>query len=214
MRIFYSFYSWWGMFIAFCTWFAITPLLPEIQKDLNLTKHDIWTSSIAGVGGTVLARYTLGPLCDKYGPRVLYAIVLCLGAIPGACLGLVNSAQGLIIMRLFSGMVGSVFVMCEYWCSLMFTKEIVGTANAFAAGWGNLGKFADVINSYGEQYKPTLIVFLVSRGRTYKPRYGLDALSSLYRLFRRRYGNGLADLFDSASLFLFREWYRYLLNER
>lgn len=29
--------------------------------------------------------------------------------------------------------------MCQYWCSRMFAKEVVGTANALAAGWGNLG---------------------------------------------------------------------------
>ena len=29
--------------------------------------------------------------------------------------------------------------MCQYWTSRMFTKEVVGTANAMAGGWGNLG---------------------------------------------------------------------------
>ena len=29
--------------------------------------------------------------------------------------------------------------MSQYWPSLMFSKEIVGTANALVGGWGNLG---------------------------------------------------------------------------
>eukprot|EP00977_Amphora_coffeiformis_P028209 scaffold34913_cov172-Amphora_coffeaeformis.AAC.5 len=29
--------------------------------------------------------------------------------------------------------------MCQYWASRMFTKEVVGTANALCGGWGNLG---------------------------------------------------------------------------
>lgn len=29
--------------------------------------------------------------------------------------------------------------MCQYWTSSMFTKEVVGTANALVGGWGNLG---------------------------------------------------------------------------
>jgi len=29
--------------------------------------------------------------------------------------------------------------MCQYWTSRMFTKEVVGFANALAGGWGNLG---------------------------------------------------------------------------
>jgi NNP family nitrate/nitrite transporter-like MFS transporter len=45
----------------------------------------------------------------------------------------------LIIVRTFIGLAGGTFVMCQYWTSRMFTKEIVGTANALVAGWGNLG---------------------------------------------------------------------------
>lgn len=29
--------------------------------------------------------------------------------------------------------------MCQYWTSRMFTREVVGTANALVGGWGNLG---------------------------------------------------------------------------
>lgn len=29
--------------------------------------------------------------------------------------------------------------MCQYWTSRMFTKKVVGTANALVGGWGNLG---------------------------------------------------------------------------
>ncbi len=129
----------WSFFIAFFIWFAISPLLPEIQESLGLSKQDIWNSSIAGVGGTILIRFILGPLCDKYGARVLFTLVLCGSAIPTGCTGLVQSAQGLIILRVFIGLAGGTFVMCEYWTSMMFTKEIVGTANALVAGWGNLG---------------------------------------------------------------------------
>jgi len=31
------------------------------------------------------------------------------------------------------------FVTCQVWCSQMFTRAVVGTANATAGGWGNLG---------------------------------------------------------------------------
>lgn len=137
MRAFHC--AWWGYHIAFNLWFAAAPLLSEIRDSLGIDNAQIWTSSIAGVGGTVMMRFLLGPLCDKYGARVLYMMVLCAAAIPTACTGLVQTATGLTLTRFFIGFAGGTFVMCQYWCSRMFTKDVVGTANATAAGWGNLG---------------------------------------------------------------------------
>merc|ERR1712151_548353 len=42
-------------------------------------------------------------------------------------------------LRTFIGTAGGTFVMCQYWSSRMFTKDVVGTANALVGGWGNLG---------------------------------------------------------------------------
>jgi NNP family nitrate/nitrite transporter-like MFS transporter len=137
MRAFHC--SWWAFFIAFFIWFAITPLLSEIRDTLKLTKEQVWTSSIVGVGGTIVMRFILGPLCDKYGARILFAGVLCAASIPTACTGLIQTATGLAILRLFIGIAGGTFVMCQYWSSRMFTREVVGTANALCGGWGNLG---------------------------------------------------------------------------
>ena len=137
MRAFH--FSWSSFFLAFFIWFAIAPLLSEIRDDLGISKQEVWTSSIVGVGGTIFMRFLLGPFCDKYGARVLFALVLCTASIPTACTGFVNSATGLAILRLFIGIAGGTFVMCQYWASRMFTKEVVGTANALCGGWGNLG---------------------------------------------------------------------------
>lgn len=137
MRAFHC--SWIGFFIAFFIWFAVAPLLSEIKETLDLEKKQIWTSSIVGVGGTIFMRFLLGPFCDKVGPRVLFSLVLCLASIPTALIGLTNSALDLTLLRLFIGAAGGTFVMCQYWTSRMFTKEVVGTANALVGGWGNLG---------------------------------------------------------------------------
>jgi len=137
MRAFH--FSWSGFFIAFFIWFAIAPLLSEIRDDLDITKKEVWTSSIVGVGGTIFMRFVLGPMCDKWGARIPFALILCLASIPTACTGLVNTATGLAILRLFIGIAGGTFVMCQYWSSRMFCKEVVGTSNALCGGWGNLG---------------------------------------------------------------------------
>jgi NNP family nitrate/nitrite transporter-like MFS transporter len=137
MRAFH--FSWFCFFIAFFIWFAIAPLLTEIKQDLGLSKQQVWTSSIVGVGGTIAMRFILGPACDKWGARIPMAALLCAASIPTACTGLVNSATGLTVLRLFIGTAGGTFVMCQYWSSRMFCKEVVGTANALCGGWGNLG---------------------------------------------------------------------------
>jgi len=137
MRAFHC--AWVAFFMAFFIWFAISPLLSEIRDTLDLSNEEIWTSSIVGVTGTIFMRFLLGPLCDKLGARILFSLVLCFASIPTGCTGLVNSSAGLSVLRLFIGTAGGTFVMCQYWTSRMFTKEVVGTANALVGGWGNLG---------------------------------------------------------------------------
>lgn len=137
MRAFHC--SWWSFFIAFFIWFSIAPLLSEVKISLGLTKQQIWTSSICSVFGTIFLRFVNGPICDKYGPRIPMGFVLMGASIPTALTGTVNSAGSLAVIRFFIGLAGSTFVMCQYWTSRMFTKEVAGTANALVGGWGNLG---------------------------------------------------------------------------
>lgn len=137
MRAFHC--SWWGFFIAFFIWFAIAPLLPEVKDTLKISKQDIWTSNICSVAGTIVMRFVNGPLCDKFGARILMGVILMAASIPTAMIGLVETVAGLAICRFFIGLGGSTFVMCQFWSTSMFTKEIAGTANALVGGWGNLG---------------------------------------------------------------------------
>lgn len=137
MRAFH--FAWWSFFIAFFIWFAIAPLLPQIKTDLNLTTQDIWTTNICAVCFDICMRFVFGAVCDKYGARVPMGIVLMLASIPTACIGLVNSLTGLICIRLFIGLAGSTFVMCQCWTTRMYTKEVVGVANGLVGGWGNVG---------------------------------------------------------------------------
>jgi len=137
MRAFHC--SWWSFFIAFFIWFSIAPLLNDVRDSLGLSREQIWTSNICSVAGTILMRFINGPLCDKFGARILMGVILMCAAIPTACTGLVNTAVGLYILRFCIGLGGSTFVMCQFWATRMFTKEVAGTANALVGGWGNLG---------------------------------------------------------------------------
>ncbi|KAL7441207.1 hypothetical protein ACHAXH_004598 [Discostella pseudostelligera] len=137
MRAFHC--SWFAFFCAFFIWFALAPLLSEVAISLDLSKQQLWTSNIIAVSGTIFLRFLLGPVCDKYGARISMGCMLMFASIPTACTGLANSAASLYAIRFFIGFAGSTFVMCQYWTSSMFTREVVGTANAIAGGWGNLG---------------------------------------------------------------------------
>lgn len=137
MRAFHT--AWFGFFMAFFVWFSIAPLLPEIKHTLHLSKQQIWTSSITAVLATISIRFLLGPICDKYGPRIPFSVLLVLVSIPTACTGFIQSSMGLSILRLFIGLAGGIFVTCLTWTTRMFTKSVVGTANGIVGGWGNLG---------------------------------------------------------------------------
>merc|ERR1712032_33873 len=60
-------------------------------------------------------------------------------SIPTALTGTIRGAVSLAVLRIFIGVAGGTFVMCQFWSSRMFVKEVVGTANALVGGWGNLG---------------------------------------------------------------------------
>ena len=131
--------AWLGFFLGFFVWYAITPLLSEVQESLNLSKAEIWTSSICAAIGSTICRVLMGPLTDVYGARICMGVIIILASIPTACIGLVGNLTWLCIVRALISIAGSAFVMCQAWTTIMFTKEVAGTANALAAGWGNLG---------------------------------------------------------------------------
>ena len=65
--------------------------------------------------------------------------ILILASIPTACTGLVQTGLGLSIVRLFSGIGGSAFVMTQFWANAMFSKRIVGTASAIVGNSVEVG---------------------------------------------------------------------------
>lgn len=137
MRAFH--FAWLSFFIAFFGWYSIPPLMPTIKKQLHLTKDQVNNSNIVAVSSTIVGRIIAGPLCDRYGSRTVQTVLLVLGAIPVSCAAFVTSYTGFMFARFFIGLVGCSFVATAYWTSVMFGNKVVGSANALAAGWGNLG---------------------------------------------------------------------------
>lgn len=127
MRAFH--FAWISFFSVFLAWFSIAPLLSEIQASLDLSKKQIWTTSIFSVAGGLVSRCIMGVLCDIYGARLMTAAVLFTTGLPTCFTGLVNTSIGLSVLRLVIGVGGSAFVTCQYWTSTMFTREVAGTVS-------------------------------------------------------------------------------------
>ena len=137
MRTFHL--TWFAFFLAFFGWFGIAPLMALVREDLLLTKAQIGNTIIASVAITIVARLAIGWLCDRIGPRLAYSGLLVIGSIPVMCIGFAQSYESFLLFRLAIGVIGASFVITQYHTSVMFSSNVVGTANATTAGWGNLG---------------------------------------------------------------------------
>ncbi|KAJ8905238.1 hypothetical protein NDN08_001746 [Rhodosorus marinus] len=168
------FYAWSSFFCAFFGWFALSPLLVNIGKfspDIGISeKEDRVTSNIIGVAGTILMRFIIGPVADRWGPRWAQAGVLCIFSIPAYLVGTAQNFAMFCTARFFIGMLGGTFVVTQYWTSIMFAKNIVGSANATSAGWGNLGggvtnalmpQFVNLMEAFGLDYNMAWRVAMV-----------------------------------------------------
>ncbi|MGO2415740.1 MAG: MFS transporter, partial [Cobetia crustatorum] len=137
MRAFHM--SWFAFHVCFFGWFGIAPLMAVVRDDLGLTKTQIGNTIIASVAITVIVRLAIGVLCDRIGPRKAYTWLLCLGSLPVMSIGFADSFESFFLARLAIGAIGASFVITQYHTSVMFGPNVVGTANATTAGWGNLG---------------------------------------------------------------------------
>jgi MFS transporter, NNP family, nitrate/nitrite transporter len=131
--------TWFAFFSCFFAWFGIAPLMIVVRDEMGFTKSQVGWTIIASVAMTILARFFIGWLCDRIGPRLSYTFLLIFGAFPVAGIGLANSFESFLIFRLLIGLIGASFVITQYHTSVMFAPNVVGTANATSAGWGNLG---------------------------------------------------------------------------
>jgi NNP family nitrate/nitrite transporter-like MFS transporter len=104
-----------------------------------LSQIEVANSNIISLTATLLIRLVSGPLCDKFGPKLVFAGCLLAGAIPTALAGTIQYAAGLYFLRFFIGILGASFMLCQVWSTAFFDKNVVGTANALTGGFGNSG---------------------------------------------------------------------------
>ena len=156
MRAFHL--SWLAFFVCFFAWFAVAPLMPVIKGEFHLTADQIANINIAAVGVTILVRMAIGPMCDKWGPRITYTALLVLGAIPVMGIAFATSYESFLVFRLAIGAIGASFVITQFHTSVMFAPNVVGTANATVGGWGNAG------GGVTQSVMPLILAAIVSLG--------------------------------------------------
>ncbi|GLI65297.1 hypothetical protein VaNZ11_008790 [Volvox africanus] len=131
--------SWLSFFMTFLATFAPASLLPVIRDDLFLTKSQLGNAGVAAVCGAIAARIGMGAFVDIVGPRYGTAATMLVTAPAVFCMSLVHDYATFTVVRFFIGCSLCMFVCCQFWCGTMFNVRLVGTANAIAGGWGNMG---------------------------------------------------------------------------
>lgn len=148
---------------AFIGWFAFAPLMPMVRVDIGICdnadavaampedervkgcvckkscKQTIADSTVAAVSFDIVTRFMLGSVIEAIGPVKTDIGILTWGAACVAGSTLVTDGTGLILARLFISALGASFVVNQFWNAIMFNNAVLGTANATAGGWGNMG---------------------------------------------------------------------------
>lgn len=137
--------SWMAFFIIFVVWFNHAPLLVVIADSLNLSNAEIKALLLLNVALTIPARVIIGMLTDKYGPRLVYALLLAICSIPCFMFSIASNFEQAALSRFLLGLIGAGFVVGVRMVSEWFPVNQLGTAEGIYGGWGNFGSAAAAI---------------------------------------------------------------------
>jgi len=134
--------TWMAFFISFVVWFNHAPLLISIKETLGLTSQQIKTILILNVALTIPARIVVGMLVDKYGPKIMYSLLLGISSFICFFFAMADSFEQLAAARFMLGFVGAGFVIGIRMISEWYPAKQVGLAEGIYGGWGNFGSAA------------------------------------------------------------------------
>ncbi|MGD9661303.1 MAG: NarK family nitrate/nitrite MFS transporter [Porticoccaceae bacterium] len=134
--------SWMAFFVTFFVWFNFAPMLQAVKLSLGLSSEQIKTLLILNVALTIPARVIIGMLTDKYGPKIVYSILLGTCSIPCFMFAFADTFVQAAIARFLMGFIGAGFVIGIRMVSEWFPHNELGTAEGIYGGWGNFGSAA------------------------------------------------------------------------
>jgi NNP family nitrate/nitrite transporter-like MFS transporter len=135
-------FTWFAFFIAFFLWFNHAPLMASIQSAMGLSDQQVKALLILNIALTIPARIVVGMLVDKFGPRLMYSLLLFVSGLLCFLFAAADSYEKLALARFLLGFTGASFVIGIRMISEWFPARQVGVAQGIYGGWGNFGASA------------------------------------------------------------------------
>ena len=134
--------SWIAFFITFFMWFSHSSLMPLIVQTFGLSSAEAKALLFLNVALTIPSRTIIGMLVDKFGPRLMFSVLLAISG--GLCIGfaLAQTYEQLAMFRFLLGFAGAGFVIGIRLLTEWFPAKQAGTAQGVYGGWGNFGAAA------------------------------------------------------------------------
>lgn len=134
--------TWIAFFITFVVWFNLAPMLQAIKASLGLSNAEVKMLLTLNVAIAIPARVIVGMLTDKYGPRLVYSLLLAIFSLPCFAFAMADNFTQAAIARFLLGGIGAGFVIGIRMVSEWFPHNELGTAEGIYGGWGNFGSAA------------------------------------------------------------------------
>ena len=134
--------SWVAFFITFVVWFSHAPLMGHLKEAFDLSSQQIKALLILNVALTIPARIVVGILVDRFGPRLVYSLLLVSSSFFCWGFAFADSYEALALFRFLCGFVGAGFVIGIRLIGEWFPARQVGLAQGIYGGWGNFGASA------------------------------------------------------------------------
>jgi len=108
-------------------------------EKIKLVGQQIKVLMILNVSLTIPARIAVGMLVDKFGPRIMYSLLLVISGVLCILFAMTQDFQQMAMMRFLLGFVGAGFVIGIRMIGEWFPAKQVGLAEGIYGGWGNFG---------------------------------------------------------------------------
>jgi len=132
-------YAWVAFFITFFLWFSHASLMPFIKESFGLSMAEAKALLFLNVALTIPARITVGSLVDKFGPRLMYSLLLVISGIFCLLFAAAQTYDQLAAARFLLGFSGAGFVIGIRLVTEWFPAKQAGSAQGIYGGWGNFG---------------------------------------------------------------------------